>query len=226
MFPWRQGGSTQGSLETGGLVAPNGIGACRPATQALGAGTLRIGGAWGMSSHQAAHTLSPEPSLPVLVAWPVCLRDKRVARQVSQAGLWAGTPSDGHSPESCGRERWVGEASRQRPLVSSANSTGQLPRALSRAGLRKHLLPRTSGRPASPPGGFLVYRPPALILASLPLATPSISSDRSRSSSFILAAAHTASLPPPLWPSSRLRAKALRAFSLPFIPGLAWFPEI
>lgn len=51
LFPWRQGGSTQGSLETGGLVAPNGIGACRPATQALGAGTLRIGGAWGMSSH-------------------------------------------------------------------------------------------------------------------------------------------------------------------------------
>lgn len=80
LFPWRQGGS----LETGDLVAPNGIGACWPVLQALGGRTLRIGGPWGMSSHQAAQTRSPEPSLPVLVPWPVCLGDKR------REGPWPG----------------------------------------------------------------------------------------------------------------------------------------
>lgn len=95
---------------------------------------------------------------------------------------------------------WVWEASRQRLLVPAADSAERPPRALSRAGLRKHLLRRTSGRPASSPGGFLVYRPPALIPTSLPVATP-ISSDRSRSSSFILASAHAAA-PPPSLPST------------------------
>lgn len=125
------------------------------------------------------------------------------------------------------RSWWFQEASRQRPLVPADDLARQPPRALSRAGLRKHLLPRTSDRPESPPGGFLVYGPPALISASLPVATPPISSDSSRSSSFILAPAHAAAPPlHPLLALPRLRAKALRASSLPSIPGLAWFPGI
>lgn len=123
--------------------------------------------------------------------------------------------------------QWFREAGRQRPLVPADDLARQPPRALLRARLRKHLLPRTSDRPESTPGGFLVYRPPALFSASLPVATPPISSDSSRSSSFILVSAHTAAPPPhPLLALPRLRAKALRAFSLPSIRGLAWFPGI
>lgn len=36
LFPWRQGGSAQGSLETGGFVAPNGTGACRLRSKSWG----------------------------------------------------------------------------------------------------------------------------------------------------------------------------------------------
>lgn len=185
-----------------------------------------------MSSHPRRPGLEPR-ALPVRAGalGPAALGtgEGRAAQRESQASDTGASHPPMATPRGAVSEgsQWFREASRQRPLVPADDLARQPPRALSRARLRKHLLPRTSDRPESPPGGFLVYRPPVLFSASLPVATPPISSDSSRSSSFILVSAHTAAPPPhPLLALPRLRAKALRAFSLPSIPGLAWFPRI
>lgn len=207
MFPWRQGGSAKGSLEPGGPLPTNGVRVSRLRHELGAAGQegaeqelLGGGGPWGMNSLPGCPGSEP-CALPARVGFG----QEKGGGQSAEPQTWGGHTLGATPPGAEERSWWVREASRQRPLVPAADSARRPrsppTRALSRAGLRKHLLPRTSGRPASPPGGFLVYRPPALIPASLTVATPPISSDRSRSSSFILAPAHAAAPPPHPTPS-------------------------